>query len=109
MQIINWFETPNWQQNVLLGGVPFNINAYYNVRDTSWYINIFTNENEAIILGKKLIINTDILSSVFSPKQPRGLLFLLPITDVLEITRDNMGIDVELIFVGVDELLQQGL
>ena len=109
MQIIKWFETPNWQQNVLLGGVPFNINAYYNVRDESWYINIFTNENEAIILGKKLIINIDILACVFSPLQPRGLLFVLPITDVETITRDNMGVDVELIFVGVDELLQQSL
>jgi hypothetical protein len=37
---------------------------------------------------------------------PQGQLFVVPIADnVFEITRDNMGIEVQVIFVGNDETI----
>ncbi len=57
-------------------------------------------------MGKKLLINSVLLNYVYNPKSPNGLIFVIPNdTDVVSITRDNMGVEVNLVYTNLDELL----
>lgn len=106
MQVIRWFDLPKWEQNVVLDGNVYYISVNYNTRDNAWYISIRTNEDIPLITGKKVTLNTDILENVYSILKPNGILYVSPIgNDVKEITRDNMGVEVEMVFISNDELL----
>lgn len=106
MQIINWFQDASWEQKIVLGGTAFFISAAWNIRDESWNISIYDSSENPIIVGRKLTLNVDILRLVHAENKPQGRLFAIAIAnDVDEITRDNMGSEIELVFVGYDEVL----
>jgi hypothetical protein len=105
MQILKWFKESSWEQNVTLGSIPFILNGNYNVRDSSWVLNVFTNDKIPLVLGRKLVLNTNILANAHGESKPKGILLVVPITrDVENVTRDNIGIEVEIIFIGDDEV-----
>lgn len=106
MQVIKWFSEPYWEQNIVLDNVPYYLHANFNVRDDSWYIDLFTNDNNALIYGKKLILNIDLLNNVYNESKPAGYLMVVPINDVAEeITRDNMGDEIQIIYISQNEVL----
>jgi hypothetical protein len=106
MQVIKWFNTPYWEQNIILDNTPYILSANFNIRDNNWYINLLTNDNIALITGKKLILGIDILNNVYNESRPEGYLLVVPINDVVEeVTRDNMGIEIELIYINRNEIL----
>lgn len=106
MQKIKWSNESSWQQVVVLGDIPFILSGYWNTRDEAWYIDITTNDFELLVIGKKLILNTDLLNNINNEAKPKGTLLVVPINDtIMNITRDNMGIDIDLIFIGDNELL----
>ena len=106
MQSIKWFPESYFEQNVLLGNIPFNLVFNWNTRGEAWSMSISTNDNETLLFGKKLNINTDLLSDIHSESKPQGYLIVVPIAkDVQIITRDNMGSELLLIFIGFDEVL----
>jgi hypothetical protein len=106
MQVIKWFEEPYFEQSVVLGNVPFTLIHNWNIRDETWSLSIITNDNIPLVVGKKLNINTDMLSSVFNELKPKGALVVVSVAKNIDIiTRDNMGTEIDLVFVGDDELL----
>lgn len=106
MQVIKWFEESYFEQTVVLGNVPFKLVHNWNIRDETWGLSILTNDNVPLVVGKKLNINTDILSAVFSENRPQGVLVVVSVAkNVDTITRDNMNTEVDLVFVSYDELL----
>ncbi len=106
MQVIKWFDESYFEQSVVLGNTPFTLIHNWNIRDETWNISIYTNDNIPIVVGKKLNVNTDILSSVNKELRPNGLLVVVPVAKNVEvITRDNMGSEIDLIYVGYDEVL----
>jgi hypothetical protein len=106
MQVIKWFDESYWEQSVVLGKIPYSLISNWNIRDNSWDIGIYTNTGAPLVVGKKLNLNTDVLSDVHIETRPQGYLVVTPVAkDVEFITRDNMGSEVELIFIGYDEIL----
>ena len=108
MQVINWFQDASWEQRLLLGSSLYVLQASWNTRDESWNVSLYTNENVPLLEGKRVNINIDLLAQVSNINKPDGLLMVVPIAKekgVEVITRDNMGTEVEVIFIGNDEIL----
>lgn len=102
---VKWYSDSYWEQRLILGGDPFSLIANWNVRDESWNVSLFTSEGDPLVVGRKLVLNTNVLEQVHVDSAPKGILLVTPISDnATSITRDNMGIDVELIFLGDDDV-----
>lgn len=105
MEIIQWFNEPSWSQDVVLGGDLYRVAGKYNPRDDSWYCDVLDSSGESLVLGRRVTIGTDILSGVSEESRPNGILLVTPVVEgVLDVSRDNMGVDVKLIFAGYDEI-----
>lgn len=105
MEIINWPEYSSWEQRVILSNREYDISMAYNSRDESWYLSLVF-DNQEILRGKRVLIDTDLLYGVNDVNRPQGLLYATSMTDgVEELNRDNVGSDIELIYVGFDEIL----
>lgn len=108
MQVIKWFQDASWEQKVLLGSSLYILQAAWNIRDESWNVSLYTNENLPLFEGKRVNISIDLLAQVTDINKPAGYLMVVPIAKekgVEVITRDNMGTEVELIYIGNDEIL----
>lgn len=108
MQVIKWFQIPDWQQTILLDNTTYIFSAYWNIRTKAWVASLYSNENIPLFEGKQLNIGVDLLAQVTNLNKPDGFLMVTPIAKekgVETITRDNMGTDVELIYIGKDEIL----
>lgn len=107
MQVIERVENEAfWEQKVILGGVWVILEAQWNVRDEAWYMSLYKSDETPLIVGRKLTLNVDLLKLVHDEGKPQGRLAAVAITSgVTEITRDNLGTDVELVFVGNNEVL----
>lgn len=108
MQVINWFQDASWEQRLLLGSSLYVLQAAWNIRDESWNVSLYTNEDVPLFEGKRVNINIDLLAQVSNINKPDGYLMVVPVAKekgVEVITRDNMGVEVELIFIGNNEIL----
>jgi hypothetical protein len=106
MQVIKWFNNTYFEQNVVLGDATFMIAGSWNTRDEAWNISVYKSDETPLIEGKRLVLNEDVLKDVYDEDKPKGRLLVVPIANNLErIERDALGVDVDLIFVGDDEVL----
>lgn len=107
METIPWFNSPSFQQTVVLERTVYNFAINYNVRDESWYLSIYDKGQNPLLLGRRLVVDayTNILDSIYGDDKPSGRLLVNAIDDNTEITRQNMGTEVQLIYVSEDELL----
>ena len=64
-----------------------------------WFFDLLTNDEDSIVEGKPLTINTDLLFSVLDDRKPGGLLFAYNLNDgKSEATRNILGTDVILVY-----------
>jgi hypothetical protein len=106
MQIIQWFQEPYWTQNVILGSRSYVVTGQYNTRDLSWYLSLATSGGVSIVSNKRVTLNINLIDGVKSELAPEGIIIVVPMSDNIEvITRDNMGVDIQLIYVRNDEIL----
>jgi len=77
VEYINWFNSPNWQANILLGnsGKRYDFTAHWNIRDNSWYVTISSN-GEIIISSVGVRLNTNLLEYTYGTDIPNCLLYL---------------------------------
>lgn len=106
MEIIPWSDRASFEQTIVLDDKIFFLTANYNIRDEAWYLTLDNADGVNIVSGKKLTLNTDIIAYADDELKPNGYIFVVPIADTItEITRDNIGVDVKIVFIGIDELL----
>ena len=106
MQVIRWFDSASFEQVITLTDSIYKLVCTWNVRASFWSVSLYTADDKPLVVGKKLTIGLDVLASIYDEDKPKGLLLVVPVAnDAQEITRDNMGNDVKLIFVSDDELL----
>lgn len=106
MEIIRWFSDPAWSQQVVLGERTFIVKGRYNTRDESWYCDVIDSNEIPVVVGRRVTIGTDILEGVVAENAPNGSIIVTAVIEgVEEITRDNMGESVQLIFAEEDEEL----
>jgi hypothetical protein len=103
---VKWYSDSYWEQRLILGGEPFILIANWNIRDETWDVSLFTSDESPLIVGRKLVLNTNVLQQIQAESAPKGTLLVVPVSDrTTFITRDNMGIDVELVFIGDDDAI----
>lgn len=103
---IKWYSDSYWEQRVILGEEPFSLISNWNIRDETWDVSLFTSEGDPLIVGRKLVLNTNVLEQVQLEASPKGVLLVVPVSDkTTNITRDNMGVDVELVFIEEEDAI----
>ena len=106
MRIIKWFDDPYFEQTVTLGLASFMITCCWNVRDEAWYVSVYKSDETPLVIGKKLTIDVNVLSDVYDDGKPDGGLYAIVMGNNIDvITRNNMGSEVELVYIGDDEVL----
>ena len=86
----------NWRSIIELDDKVYTMDLRWNVRAQSWFISLFTNNIEEVIINPlKLVLNVNMLKYATNKLKPSGILVAQSdSTDV--ITFDNLGEDVKL-------------
>lgn len=86
LQYINWFDSPHWSANVILGADSkrYKFSTNWNNRDGSWAISIAQDSN-VILQGIKLVLGVDLLACCHSKYKPNCA--LLAATENINIER----------------------
>ena len=93
LDYIDWSADYRFRSQVSLGTNEqyYLLDADYSVREDAWYISLFTENEEPIIQGQKLVIGYDILELCYHPNKPNCK--LIPNTDedsILRVDYENM-------------------
>ncbi len=96
---------PNYSYTTALDGKEYKFNFIYNVREVSWYLNIYKLDGVALLSGIRLVPWLDILGIYTKEELPLGSLYLIPITTNYpsspDITLDNLSTDFQLVYSSV--------
>lgn len=105
MQIIPWSTEPNFEMTIAINNRNYVFSSYYNIRDESWYVDIANNDGVKLLEGKRVVLYSNLLRGVVDELSSEGVLMAINTAKIVnEITRDNMGIDINLFFITRDEL-----
>lgn len=106
-------DSPNAIQKVILDDTKIEIQSFFNTRNNSWYLNIFSNNGGELILGGvKLIPSQSQTGRYFKLDFPSGNLWCLRVQgnigDYLDRTSFSDG-NYGLYYISRDEELEFGL
>jgi len=92
LEHINWFESPNWATNIVLGtsNLHYRFKVAWNNRNNSWMISINYDE-QVIIQGVQLMLNVDLLQHCHHPLKPDCLLIAATNNNIERISFENMN------------------
>lgn len=78
LEIIPQFreDDKHTSQTMVLDGVRFRLETYTNVVDSSWYMDLFDSEGNALVQGIALTFGLDLLFSYRHLDVPPGILFV---------------------------------
>lgn len=101
-QIIPWQNFAYFKQTIKLSGVVYTMRARWNTVRSFWTIDLFDKNGEAILLGQKLVFNTDIFARYEDIRLPPGQLFCIDTGNESQklnaIGRNDIGTNVLLIY-----------
>jgi len=92
--------TDAYRMSVELSGTVYEFSMHYNARDSHWYMSLYR-EDEAVLLGIKIVHSSDLLAQFYARDIPVGI---LSVTDITGTYRDpddsNFGTTVLLQYEG---------
>jgi hypothetical protein len=96
----------NFEQIVSLDGYDYIMQGLWNVRSSSWSVSLYTKTDlQEIVSGKRLDIGVNILNNAINPNRPDGYIVVTPNdSDIKLITKDNMGDEVNLVYIKDNEI-----
>jgi hypothetical protein len=98
------FEIPiepdltNFDFLIELDGTLYNMSLYWNDREGHWYMDIYNEDLEPLLLGAKLVQSYDMLKDYNDVRLPPGLLLYFKATETAEEAPDNLGVDYTLVY-----------
>lgn len=97
--------TTNFSQEMTLDDTPYTLHFLYNTFTLQWTISIIDLDEVHIIDGLKLVLNSNLFAQYPAAGLPAGELYCIDTTEnETEITRDNLGDTVQLIYVPEAEI-----
>ncbi len=75
--VIPWKDLPDFTQTIKLDNVLYKIRARWNTVHEFWTVDIYDKNGVALLLGQKLVLNTDILARYTNTALPQGKLFVV--------------------------------
>lgn len=107
-QIFTWRDLADFKQSVRIDNVLYTLRARWNTSREYWTLDIFDQLGEAILLGQKIVLNTEIIRRYNDPRLPAGFIFPIDITNMNEVMadgeviarigRDDIGTNVFLVY-----------
>lgn len=92
-------DIPSYEFKVDLDGTTYTIKIRYNTRTGIWVMDLYTDNDVAIIVGIPLLVGTIFFDRFTDDRLPEGDMFILNIEDEdAEATRDNLNENVLLLY-----------
>lgn len=108
VRILTWRDLADFKQTVRLSGVSFILRARWNTSREFWTLDIFAADATPLILGQKLVLNTDILARYSDDRLPPGRIYAIDTTNIAEVSdggeviarikRDDIGESVFIVY-----------
>jgi hypothetical protein len=90
---------------VVLDGIPYNINFTYNSRFDFWTMSFKNLEDQSLVAGIKVVLGYPLLGQYVDSGLPKGEIFAIDTTDKeTSVNRENFGETVQLAYITEDEL-----
>lgn len=70
-------DVTHYDYSIELEGVTYQFEFRWNARDASWYLSVMTADGEPLLLGRRMVIGSDLLVRLRDARRPPGQLFLL--------------------------------
>ena len=74
VETIQWFDATAFEQIVLLAETSYILQMQYNSTHEYWALNIFTRDRVALLTGKRLLLDVDLLAGATDERLPKGRL-----------------------------------
>lgn len=101
-KIIPWRDSADFKQSVRLDDRIFILRARWNTQYEFWSLDIYDANESALLLGQKLVFNTDLLERYTNPLLPQGRLFLIDSGSesrrIERIGRNDIGVNANLVY-----------
>ena len=89
---------PSSSVDVMLDDKAFSIETRWNDRDGAWYLSLYDADGEAIITGRRVVADWDLLLRVQDARRPTGRLLVVDTTGAGDPGRDDLGDRVQLVY-----------
>lgn len=104
VQIISTQDVAAYTITVTLDNDVFVFIFDYNERTDSWNLSIETSDNESLISGLKLVLETNLLELYADSRLPKGELICIDNTGSLDkIGRDDLISNIDLLYITKEE------
>lgn len=89
-----------WTQRTRLDGRDFTFGFEWNERAGAWFFSLYDEEEEPLLLSKKLVVERDLLFGLVGSTRPAGSLLLLEVSGALtEAGRTSLETTHQLVYV----------
>jgi len=101
-QIIPWQDYADFTQTLRLSGEFYKLRARWNANKEFWTLDLFDSSGDPLLIGQKLVFNTDILARYNDPRLPPGNIFAIDTGNstqkINKIGRNDIGVNVFVVY-----------
>lgn len=101
-KIISWRDFSDFKQSLKLDNVVYTLRARWNTVHEFWTIDLYDSNDTPLLMGQKLVFNTDILARYTDTRLPPGQLFCIDAGNELQklnkIGRNDLGVNAFLVY-----------
>lgn len=98
-------DVTNYDFDVELDGVVFNLRFYFNSRDEYWYLDLRTEAGAPLILGRRIVVDGPLTKRFRDAGLPAGEIGLVDMRQkAIEATQESFGVDNLLMYLDAAEL-----
>ncbi len=101
MQVIPWRDFPDFTQTLRLSGELYSLRARWNDVRSFWTLDIYDRNGLPLLMGQKIVFNTDLLFRYKNPLLPKGKIFAINSganEKLNSIGRNDIGVTVFLMY-----------
>jgi hypothetical protein len=92
-------NSSNYNFRIDLEGSTYNLGLKYNKREDRWYLDIKDEQDNPIVMGIKLVLNTSLTERFKDDRLFPGTLFLLSEADIdTDPGLEDLGTDIKLLY-----------
>lgn len=100
--IIPWRDLPDFTQTIKLSGKLYNLRSRWNTVHEFWTLDIYDSNGVALLLGQKVLFNTDILARYTNTLLPTGKIYAIDSGNesqkIVRIGRNDLGVNAFLVY-----------
>jgi hypothetical protein len=100
--IIPWRDLPDFTQTIKLSGNLYQLRGRWNTVHEFWTLDIYDTNGVALVLGQKVVLNTNFLGRYTNTLLPPGKIFVIDAGNesrkIERVGRNDLGVNAFLIY-----------